>query len=145
MKQPDRRDDCPPLPRCDLCRKPFIPWRVRDVDWNLLPSKFHPMVLCLGHYFRLIVQNGHDPGQVSVSHEPWRRLRALWPIHLHRLVHIVLDGEIRQAKVAYIINVRQVRVRLLDGGSDAGSEVVARWDGETRHPRTGRPVLRAAE
>lgn len=143
MKLHDRDEDRPRLPTCDNCGCRYLPWEARDCDWNLLPPEYRPLCLCIGCFVRTLAAAGHSPDKVRISFNTWRRLQQIWLIRLGRIVHIDLGKNIRWARVTFIISVRKVRVRLLGHGPDAG-ELVAEWDGERRHRRIGRPVLRAA-
>ena len=134
-------EDRPLLPRCDWCGRRFLPWRVPDNDWNLLSAELRPLVLCLGDYLRLLVQQGHDPDQVRVSYEPWRRLRWVWSVRSGQAV-LIGFGETGYmlGRVVRFLGLRRGVVRLV-AQTFTGKAFIAAWDGET-HPESGVPVVR---
>ena len=132
---PSPPGDGPPPWRCDTCSGLYTPWHVPERDWGRLPGALRPRSLCLGCFVPAYLASGGEPGQLAVSHEPWHRLQAVWPIRRRRRIHVVLYGKPRPGRVVDVVGVGRVLVRLL--GPGAGAVVaVADWDGESRHPKT---------
>jgi hypothetical protein len=69
-------------------------------QWNLLPEKVRPLVLCEEDFCRSLRAAGHDPADLSITHESWRRRYDYWkstkdvdPAHAHISFGVMSDDD----------------------------------------------------